>query len=83
MIVDGPVQNTSVEIWREVPGDFYADHIEATAANGITICVGGTCITKSVQDWHALSEQPQALKRPMIVEDDQGCYRLTPKERSD
>lgn len=71
--MSGAAQNTDVEIWRERAGDFYADHIAATKDGGITICVGGTCITKTVQDWHALSKQPINWRDDpdAIVEDDE------------
>lgn len=50
-----PCQNTDIEIWRVVPGDFYSPSIHVTQEGGIGINVGGTVIVKSVRDWHALA----------------------------
>ena len=46
-------QNTDKEIWRK--GDYYSPNILVTKDGGITICVGGSCITKPVEEWHKLA----------------------------
>ena len=49
-------ENTDFEIWRKVPDDFYAPSIHSTKdRGGITISVGGTCITMPVEEWHRLA----------------------------
>ena len=47
----GACQNTDVELWRETPGDYYADSIHVTKTGGIGINCGGTVIVKPLRDW--------------------------------
>lgn len=45
--------NTDVEIWRRVEDDFYSPSIHATKQGDIKVCVGGTVLTASVEQWFA------------------------------
>lgn len=47
-------RNEDKEIWRKVPGDFYAPSIHVTKEGHIGINVGGTVLVRSVEDWHFL-----------------------------
>lgn len=47
--------NTDRELWRERPGDFYADSLFVTESGGIGMNVGGHCIVKPIRDWHKLA----------------------------
>lgn len=53
--------NTDVEVWRKQgdgPGDpdnFYQPSIKITKGQGVMLCVGGTCITKPIEDWFQLA----------------------------
>lgn len=49
--VDQPAQNTDRELWRERPGDYYADSIFVTADGQIGISGGGTIYVASLRDW--------------------------------
>lgn len=53
---DGPFKNTDTEIWRREPGDFYSPSISVTKEGAIQLHVGGTVITKSIEDWHGLAD---------------------------
>lgn len=46
-------QTTDIELWRRSPDDFYSPHIYVTKSGRIGICVGGTCIEKTVEGWHS------------------------------
>ena len=46
-------ENTDREIWRKVPGDYYAPSIHVTAEGNIGINVGGTVIVAPVETWHS------------------------------
>ena len=48
-------KNTDKEIWRERPGDYYADSIHVTEHGGIGIECGGYVIVKSVRKWHEVA----------------------------
>lgn len=50
---DEGCKNTDREIWRKE--DYYSPYILVTKDNGITICVGGSCITKPIEEWHKLA----------------------------
>lgn len=50
--------NTSKEIWRETPGDYYAPSIYAQANGGIGINVGGCVIVMTARQWHRLGLIP-------------------------
>ncbi len=43
--------NTDKEIWREKPGDYYADSIHVTKDNGIGINCGGHVIVAPLKSW--------------------------------
>ncbi len=45
-------KNTDREIWRAVPGDFYADKIHVTEHGGIGIDCGGHVLVAPVRKWH-------------------------------
>ena len=47
--------NTDKEIWRERPGDYYADSIHVTEGGGIGINCGGYVYVKPVREWHKLA----------------------------
>jgi len=49
-------KNTDRELWREPPGDYYANRIFVTEGGGIGIDVGGFVIVKPLADWHALAK---------------------------
>lgn len=55
---DGPALNTDREIWRERPGDFYADSIHVTEQGSIGINCGGMVYVMPVRRWHALAAAP-------------------------
>ncbi len=50
-------QNTDREIWREVPGDYYADSIHVTQGGGIGIDCGGRVIVAPIRKWHDCGEK--------------------------
>ena len=62
---DNAGQNTDRELWREAPGDYYANSIHVTTGGGIGINVGGMVHVKPLKDWHALAER--AACDPEIV----------------
>jgi hypothetical protein len=49
-----------VEIWRQVPGDYYSPYIFSTGTDGIGIAVGGYVAVKPVRAWHEQSAQLRA-----------------------
>lgn len=52
---DQPCINTDREIWRERPGDYYADSIHVNADGHIGIDCGGYVIAMPVQKWHEIA----------------------------
>lgn len=44
-----------------VPGDFYSPEVTLGENGILTLCVGGTCKVRSVQQWHELDESKQEL----------------------
>lgn len=54
-------KNTDRELWREAPGDYYANSIHVTEKGGIGIDVGGTVIVKPLSEWHALGEGEKSM----------------------
>jgi hypothetical protein len=50
-------ENTDRELWRERPGDYYADSIHVTATGGIGINCGGHVIAMTLRNWHRLGQQ--------------------------
>lgn len=59
---DKPMQNTDRELWCTTEGDYYSKHkiYISESGNALTICEGGSCITRTVETWFALQSQPQA-----------------------
>lgn len=55
--------NTDRELWREPPGDFYANSIHVTEQGGIGINVGGVVRVKSLAAWHAMSEKDSPIPK--------------------
>jgi hypothetical protein len=49
------IENTDVEIWRERPGDYYADSIHITKNGHIGIDCGGVVCVRSLREWHSLA----------------------------
>lgn len=66
--LDGPALNTDREIWRERPGDFYADSIHVTAQGTIGIDCGGMVYTLPVRDWHRLATEAARSPAPAPAE---------------
>ena len=66
---DNLCKNTDIEIWRETEGDYYADYISVTKGGGITICVVGSCVTNTVQDWHRLADTAKPIPDELAVID--------------
>ena len=70
---DNATQNTDRELWREPPGDYYANSIHVTEGGGIGINVGGKVHVKPLKEWHALAERalraadPAPAREPEIV----------------
>lgn len=58
-----PVQNTDRELWRERPGDYYADSIFVTEGGGIGLNCGGSVFVKPPREWHRLAME-QARREP-------------------
>ena len=54
-ITPGPHQNTDRELWRKDKEDTYSPSIHVTQSGRIGINVGGTVITRSVEEWHRLA----------------------------
>lgn len=50
-------KNTEREIYRRIEGDFYSPSIAVTADDNIVLKVGGLCVGKKIEDWHALSSR--------------------------
>jgi hypothetical protein len=57
-----PEQNTDREVWRERPGDYYADSIHVTADGGIGINCGGSVYVKPIREWHAMAGGPMSIR---------------------
>lgn len=49
--------NTDVELWRETPGDYYANAIFRTKGGAVGIDVGGLVYVKTLAAWHAMAVQ--------------------------
>lgn len=54
--MDTACNNTDKELWREVPGDYYADSIHVTEHGNIGINCGGHVIVAPVRKWHKSGE---------------------------
>lgn len=48
-------QSNDRELWRETPGDYYADSIHVTERGGIGISCGGTVHVMTLRQWHKLA----------------------------
>lgn len=48
-------KNTDRELWRERPGDFYADSLFVTEGGGIGLNCGGTVCVKPIRAWMQLA----------------------------
>lgn len=55
--------NTDRELWREPPGDYYANSIHVTERGGIGINVGGAVHVMPLADWHALAEKDSPIPK--------------------
>lgn len=58
--------NNDVEIWRERPGDYYANSIHVTAGGSIGINVGGLVIVKPLVEWHRLALEAAPAHPPEV-----------------
>jgi hypothetical protein len=61
-----PKQNTDIELWRERPGDYYADSVFLTKGGGIGMKCGGNVIVRTPRRWQALARENHRLRE--IVE---------------
>ncbi len=52
--MDKAVRNTDRELWRERPGDAYADSLFVTQSGGIGMNVGGRVLVMPLQTWHRM-----------------------------
>lgn len=50
--MDEVCANTDKELWRERPGDYYANSLHVTEGNGIGIDVGGHVLVAPIKAWH-------------------------------
>jgi len=75
--------NTDRELWRERPGDYYADHIFVTREGAIGIACGGHVVVMPVRDWHSRgsSQAGSAPAERFLGSDPQDprSHRLTPE----
>lgn len=53
--MNGPVQNTDKEIWRETPGDFYSPSIHVTKENMLRVSCGGISRLFGVSEFELLA----------------------------
>lgn len=60
--LEGQAANTDVELWREHPGDYYADSIHVTTQGGIGINCGGTVYVLPVRTWHGMVAELATLR---------------------
>lgn len=56
--MNGPVENTDRELWRERPGDYYADSLHVTETGSIGMNCGGYVIVMPIREWHKLGCGP-------------------------
>lgn len=52
--------NTDRDLWREPPGDYYANRLFLTEGGGIGMDVGGHCIVKPIKEWFRLARAESA-----------------------
>ena len=50
--MDRVCANTDKELWRERPGDYYANSIHVTEGGGIGMDVAGFVIVAPIKAWH-------------------------------
>ena len=54
---NGEAQAQDKTIWRKIKDDYYSPSIRARFdGKAITICVGGLCITKPIEEWHNMAK---------------------------
>ncbi len=66
---DRRAENTDLEIWRERPGDFYADSIHVTEGGGIGINCGGHVFVRPLREWHKMAADPTAYADVVLSEE--------------
>ena len=62
MNTDGAAQNTDIELWRERPGDYYADSVFVTKSGGIGISCGGKVYVRTPRKWQAIVEENYRMR---------------------
>ena len=62
MNTDGAAQNTDIELWRETPGDYYADSVFVTKGGGIGIKVAGKVYVRTPRRWQELVEENYRMR---------------------
>jgi len=70
-------QNTDRELWREYPGDFYANSVHVTKGGGIGMNVGGHVIVAPITAWFVAmqSVQPRPTIWARILEWGRGVWQ--------
>lgn len=56
IMLEQPMINTDKELWRERPGDYYANSIHVTECGSIGINCGGHVIVLRLKTWHELGK---------------------------
>lgn len=88
-MTDQAAANTDRELWRERPGDFYADSLLVTINNGIGLNVGGTVIVKPIREWHKEGAKAEKLKEALelieqkyaaVMRDPPAWVNMTPEQ---
>lgn len=54
--------NTDKELWRERPGDYYADSLHVTENGAIGMNCGGTVYVMPIREWHGLKARVAELE---------------------
>lgn len=49
--------NTDLEIWRQIPDDYYSPSIHVNEAGGIGMNLGGTVYVLPIEEWFALARE--------------------------
>ena len=75
-------QNTDRELWRETPGDYYADSLYVTEGGGIGMNVGGFVIVLPIREWHALAKEKINGLVPSVAPPAGGTVEDTPLRKS-
>ena len=55
------VLNTDRDLWREPPGDYYADRVFLTEGGGIGMDRGGHCRVLSIKEWFRAQKERDEL----------------------